>query len=109
MLDGKWTLKNYSAFMALNDGEKLPSYNDGDVVWEFSGNSVIITKKNPNEKNDFSMSAGDYPLWKRKYMLAVSDKTYMFTIENDGRLVLDSNTDPRLSSDGPVLYFKRMK
>jgi len=86
-----------------------PLLLNGDVIWEFSEDRVVVTKKNPDERKDISISVGDYLLWKRECLLAISEETYICTIRNDGGLILDSKANPRFSRDLPVFYFKRMK
>lgn len=111
-LSGKWTLVNYSAFMHLEDGESMPKYAPGDVVWDFGkGNDrgrVIVTKRNPKEKNDFSMKSGTYQFWTRECLIKIEDGLYLYSFSND-ELVIDSNSDPSLGADSAVLRFRKME
>ena len=116
-LSGKWTLTQYSAYMEIDNSESYPEYNDGDVVWEFQGTSgrdLVITKKNPDDKNDFSIKQGTYEAYMNKHIIAIrvtdnfDQNLYMISLKDD-KLILDSNLDPMLGPDGPVLTFKRME
>jgi|GEM_PF-2936859 len=112
-LSGQWTLKSYSTYSRMDNTESYPAYNDGDVVWSFDSNNLVVTKRNPDEKNDFSLSSGSYQAFVNQYILGVriegesQERLYMMTLKGD-ELILDSNLNPRMGPDDPVLTFKRM-
>ena len=108
---GKWTLKSFSSFAPREKGAHYPAYADGDVIWDFGkgddyGN-VIVSKVNPKEENEFSLAPGSYQYWTRQCLIKIGSRIYFCELTGD-KLVLNSNTDPSISSDGPVLSFERM-
>lgn len=128
-LQGKWSLHSYSAYMAIDENTTLPEYKMGDVVWTFdSRNSNLnIQKKNTSEKNDFSLKEGSYSYTREADKIRIAGQEYLISFNPDyselvsfdaqGKetekikrevLVLDTNTDPRLAKDAPVLYFYKM-
>lgn len=104
-LHGKWTIVSYSAFMP-----SLPEFSDGDVVWDFDSNkkTVTVSKKDPEKHRVAGMKPGTYPYSIKDEMLMINGSDYAYSFD-DGKLKLDSNTDPRLSRDGPVIGFERIK
>lgn len=109
-LSGKWTLVNYSAFMA-NLEEDRPKFVPGDFVWDFGKGGAsgrVIISQNPKLKMEPIISSGTHRYWSRQCVLAIGDDLFLFSILGD-KLVIDSNSDPRMSADGDVLTFERMK
>jgi len=102
-LHGKWTIDSYSAF-----APNLPTFSPGDVVWNFDCNksTVTVIKKDANSY-EYPLDPGTYPykIVDKKMMINGADYNYSLT---NGKLKLDSNTDPRMSADGPVITFARM-
>jgi len=109
---GKWTLKSYSAFMAVAEGQQRPKYEDGDVIWDFGNTNdygqVIVSKKYPEDKSDYSMAPGKYSFWVRNCIVKIGETMYVYSLTDD-ELKIDRNVDPSYGPDLPVLRFKKLK
>ncbi len=104
-LDGKWTMTSYSAFMP-----NIPTLSTGDIVWVFDSNkkSLTITKKDLEKLRVLGKAPGTYTYAVNDGMLTIGRSKFAYTLKN-GTLVLNSNTDPRISADGPVMKFVGMR
>jgi hypothetical protein len=115
--------------MIIDENTTFPAYNLGDVVWTFDTkkSTVTVVKKNPTEKNEFSLKEGTYVYTKEAEILNINGTDYLIYFNPDDEgieqfdsqgqpiekpkrevLRLDSNTDPTLSAEGPVLSFYKM-
>lgn len=103
-LHGEWTMTSFVAFLPA-----LPEFNEGDIIWKFDAqkNQLIIEHKNP-EKTDFSLKSGSYAYSRSGAFITIDNHKYECKIDNEV-LLLDSNTDPMLSRDGPVMQFKKVR
>ena len=103
-LHGEWTMTSFVAFLPA-----LPEFNEGDIIWKFDAqkNQLIVEHKYP-ESADFSLKAGTYAYSRNGKYVTINNHKYECQIDKEA-LQLDSNTDPMLSRDGPVIQFKKVK
>ena len=115
--------------MIIDENTTFPAYNLGDVVWTFNTkkSTVTVVKKNPNEKNEFSLKEGTYDYTKQEQIININGTDYLISFNPDDGVIdqfdsqgqpiekpkreelrLDSNTDHTLAPDGPVLSFYKM-
>ena len=103
-INGTWTMTNYSAF-----APNIPEIEDGDIVWNInlSKNSVRIVKKLPEKHGAIGPAQGEHFARKNSAIIRVGEQMYFYSLTGEN-LTLDSNIDPMLSNDLPVLSFKRI-
>jgi hypothetical protein len=104
-INGKWTMVSYSAFLP-----NIPSLSEGDIVWKIdpATKTIAVLMKNPERTNDMGFNTGSYPYEIKGDKMIINGRTYLYMIEEDGSLKLDSNTDPNMSKDAPVMRFKKL-
>jgi len=104
-LHGKWTMTSYVAFMP-----PIPALTTGDVVWEFNSSkkSLTVTKKDVEKHRAAGMPVGSYTYSVDDGKVIINGSDYTYGLKN-GTLTLNSNTDPRISADGPVIQFVGMR
>jgi|GEM_PF-5742074 len=113
LIVGKWKMESFEVFSPDPD----PSEGK-DIIWEFKdGNEVIISSI---EGKSASMNTSQY--WINNSIVNVGGELYMYSFEHpfgvskmsDAKpfgeeLWLDSNLDPSLSHDGPLIHFTRIQ
>ena len=109
-LSGKWTLVNYSAYMSMPEGG-MPKFVPGDLVWDFGKGGAtgrVTISKSSKMKLSPIVDSGIHQFWSRKCLLTVDEQHFLYSFSGD-KLIIDSNSDPRISADGAVLTFEQMK
>ena len=104
-IDGSWAMISFSAF-----SPNIPTISDGDIIWSIDTNKsfVSISKRDPQKHQFIGPAEGDHFARNNNAILRVGDQMYLYSIK-DNVLTLDSNVDPMLSNDLPVMQFKRLK
>lgn len=108
LLQGKWQLTSFSAFMAEEDMAKMPDYSQKKVLYSFllNDSKIIVSRDHEPSNYDYALPSGEYKIWANRNMVKIEDQLYMYHF-NRNELVLDSNYDPSYGPDGPVLSFQR--
>ena len=113
----KWTLISFVAFMP-----DIPELTAGDIVWTMdpTDNALLVESRLPEDEH-WGPAPGQYTYQfeiveveglngetVRQERISIEEAgSYLFSKEED-TMILDSNTDPRLSNDGPVMTFRRL-
>ncbi len=106
--DGEWNMKSYVAFMP-----SVPVLETNDVIWDFDTPNKILTVHNTVEAEyPYLLKTGNYDYKFEGGQIAIkrnTDFTYYNFDLSEKNLTLDSNTDPNISNDGPVIRFERIE
>lgn len=102
-LEGGWNLVSYTFF-----GPELPELNDGDVKWTFNViNSTVVIENNVAATYPFMEDLGTYNYTIFNDIIAIDGVgDYQYTV-TENELRMDSNTNPAISADGPILRFEK--
>lgn len=102
-LDGSWDLVSYVFF-----GPEVPMLNEGDVKWTFDvANSTVSVESNVEATYPYMEDSGTYNYIISDNIIEIDglgDYEYSVT---PNELRMDTNTDPAISADGPVLRFEK--
>lgn len=115
----RFTMTNFVAF-----SPNLPQLEPGDIVYHFNWEDEEVEIVHHRELEIFAPPPGVHQFEiieaeqeidfegnvALQTLLAFENgRSYLFSKAEDGsNLILNSNKDPRLSGDGPVLFFERM-
>jgi hypothetical protein len=102
-LEGKWEMTSYTAFMP-----SLPEISENDIEWTFNAETQELKVINNLESEyPYIMKSGVYDLkiLNDKIIFVIKKDTMNYKII-DNNLSIDTNTDPRISKDGPIMEFK---
>lgn len=109
-VDGTFKLVDYQAYTSE---ENLPSYKGEQVIWEFKNNSLEVKKENDEIKNDYSLDAGKYSVWKDRCLIQIGRKIYYYAMqeiegengEKQMMLHLNSGMEPNIADEEQHYYF----
>lgn len=107
---GIWKMESYQVFAPPSDQTKNQT-----TIWEFKNDREVAFRNTEGKKSSFNK--GRY--WMNKSIINVDGTLYMYSFEQPydhpdpkplgEELWLDSNIDPSISSDGPKIYFSRIR
>ncbi len=99
-LEGKWEMKNYSAFMP-----ERPVINSGEIIWTFNTSINKLDVANQIEdKYTFIQKSGTYDYTTNNDKITFDGQTFDYRFKN-GELIISDK--PEL--DGPMITFKRVE
>tara|TARA_B110000881_G_C18403628_1_gene427279 strand:+ start:247 stop:678 length:432 start_codon:yes stop_codon:yes gene_type:complete len=103
-LEGKWEMTSYTAYMP-----SLPEISENGIEWTFNAETQELKVINNLESEyPYIMKSGVYDLKiLNDKIIFVAEKDTMNYKIIDNNLSIDTNTDPRISRDGPIMEFKR--
>ena len=102
-LEGKWEMTSYTAYMP-----SLPEISENGIEWTFNAETQELKVINNLESEyPYIMKSGVYDLKiLNDKIIFVAEKDTMNYKIIDNNLSIDTNTDPRISRDGPIMEFK---
>jgi hypothetical protein len=102
-LEGKWEMTSYTAYMP-----SLPEISENGIEWTFNAETQELKVINNLESEyPYIMKSGVYDLKiLNDKIIFVAEKDTMNYKIIDNNLLIDTNTDPRISRDGPIMEFK---
>jgi hypothetical protein len=102
-LEGKWEMTSYTAYMP-----SLPEISENDIEWTFNAETQELKViNNLDSEYPYIMKSGVYDLKiLNDKIIFVAEKDTMNYKIIDNNLSIDTNTDPRISGDGPIMEFK---
>jgi hypothetical protein len=102
-LEGKWEMTSYTAYIP-----SLPEISENDIEWTFNAETQELKVINNLESEyPYIIKSGIYGLKiLNDKIIFVAEKDTMNYKIIDNNLSIDTNTDPRISRDGPIMEFK---
>lgn len=97
-LNGKWNMVSYVAFMP-----SIPELNEGDIVWTFSENRLVI-ENNVEEQYPYLLTSGSYTIEYDTEHLYLEGIEWDYEINNNELTIIDLWD----SQDGPNIRFDKI-
>ena len=112
-VEGAFKLFDYQAYTS---SDRLPDYVGEQVIWKFGDHALEVTKENESIKNDYSLEAGQYSVWKDRCLMQIGPKIYYYEMQEvkdeNGNiqtvLHLNSGTEPNIADEEQHFYFIKL-
>lgn len=110
--EGRWKMTMWSAFVTYiwDEDNPIPEPGECGIEWyiDAENSTVTITKQITDSKNDYSRDPGTYSFQvDPSGYIFIDGIEYGYGLDED-ELVLDSNLDPTVGGDEPVIQFTRV-